>query len=103
MDGRCPKMTREVWKEGKDGGNSMKDDKSSMAGELTPRTQNTDLDHHSLLSWENLELHQRDTCTHKCAHAYAFSMGGIWEIRRKCERGENIPQSNNHHYSFLSF
>lgn len=31
-------------------GNSVSDDKSSMAGELMPRTQNRVLDHDSLLS-----------------------------------------------------
>lgn len=58
-------------------GNSISNDKSSMAGELMPRTQNRVLDHFPLLSWENLELHQLNTCTHTSAHtyAYAFSMG----------------------------
>lgn len=55
------------------------------------------LDHHSLLTWESLGLRQRDI------HARAFSAEWIWEIRWKFERGDNIPQSNNLHYSFLSF
>lgn len=58
-------MTRESVERGERQGNSMNDDKSSMAGELLPRTQNQDLDHLSLFSWKNLVLHQWDTHTHK--------------------------------------
>lgn len=76
-------------------GNSMKDDKSSMAGELTPGTQNRDLDRRFLLSWESLELHQRDTRTLRRARIRIcigfFRRGGIWEIRRKYERGKIFP------------
>lgn len=53
----------------------MNDDKSSMAGDLTPGTQNRDLDHYSLLSWVNLEL-RRHTHTHThrhiSTHTYAY-------------------------------
>lgn len=55
-------MTRKVRKDRNDGGN-MKDDKSSLAGEPMPRTQNTDLGYQPLLSGENLEFHQQHTHT----------------------------------------
>lgn len=78
-------------------GNLMNDDKSSIAGELVPRTPLP-----AFLGQCRIAS-ARHTHTQKRAHTHAFSMAGIWEIRRKCEREENIPQSNNHHYSFLSF
>lgn len=81
---------RERW------GNIMNDDKSSIAGELMPRTPLPAFLGECRIS------SARHAYTQKHTHTHAFSMAGIWEIRRKCEREEN-PQSNNHHYSFLSF
>lgn len=81
---------RERW------GNIMNDDKSSIADELMPRTPLP------AFLGECRIASARHAYTQKHTHTHAFSMAGIWEIRRKCEREEN-PQSNNHHYSFLSF
>lgn len=53
----CVEKKRKIWT------NSMNDDKSSMAGEVMPSTLNTELDHHSQVSWENQELHHPATHT----------------------------------------
>lgn len=92
-------MTRKVCKDGKMGEN-MNDDKSSVAGEPMPGTQNTDLGYQPLLSGENLEFHQQHRThahTHACTHARThariclFFIEGIWEIIRKYERGKIFP------------
>lgn len=59
----------------KDGRNGMNADKSSKAVQTLTTS----------VSWENRVLHQPGTSTHM------FWMGGIWEIRWKCERGEIFP------------